>query len=182
MLPRRLLTIIGLSSISVFSPLATAMAAARENVAAQPAKAATSKAIVPDVLYGVWKLDRNASTFETVPPRKQFRIFSYQHDGAILAVNITVGVEGTPTVGNFVIRADGVKAAEYTSASKSAPYAIISLTPSASQSLAIVAERDGGHIMTATLQVSADGNTLQIRSIAGGKKNIAIYRRWTLPA
>jgi hypothetical protein len=134
----------------------------------------------PEALIGGWKLDLIASKYETTPPKAQYRIFDYTHDGMLLVHYLTLSANGAQASGNWAVQLDGSAHVEYTRGFGSTPFAVVTLMKQDDLTLYLTAARYGKVFETGTFTLTTDGQILTFNYTVDGKTNNAVYRRWNL--
>jgi hypothetical protein len=164
-----LLTGVGLATAAPAAGAAPAAAAA-------PAVHRDAREQVPPALLGMWKADTAASTYPGAKPRNALRSFQYTADGKVLVTFMTLGATGAYTTGHWAAQVDGTPGIEYHSAAGSIPYNTVNFKKVDERNFTLGVYRNGVQNLSATYELSADGQTLTYRY----DQTVIIYRRWNL--
>lgn len=175
---RRLVALAG--ALALIAPgAALAQSAAAPAAHAPAAVRSDAREQVPAALLGMWKADIAASVYTSTPPREALRSFQYTADGKVLVTFMTLGADGSTTLGHWAAQVDGTPGLEYHSNAGSTPYNVINFTRVDARNFNLVVSRGGVVNITGTYLLSEDGQTLTYTYMAGGKETTIVYRHWT---
>jgi len=165
------------SALAASILLASASAAA---ATAGPTGPRDPREQVPPTLIGAWKADIAASNYPSTPPAFHVRTFEYTRDGMLLVTFMGRSANGQQSSGHWAVQVDGTPGIEYTRATGSNPYQVVTLKKVDDRNFEMNAGRNGTVLYRGTYQLSPDGQTLTYSYTYDNARTTVVYRRWDM--